>query len=135
MSTFGDLLLQLRLRSGRSGSSVARGAGIDASYLSRLERGEREPPRPEVVEALIRELRLSPEDADRLLTAAGQPPRALARLGTNDPTIHLVASVLADDAIPLNERTEFRQVIGLLARRWQPAATPGASEPTAAARR
>src|SRR5690242_16715547 len=105
MSTFGSLLLQLRLRSGRSGSSVARGAGIDASYLSRLERGEREPPRREVVDALIREMQLTGEDADGLLTAAGYPPRALARLGAQDPTIQLVASVLADDAIPITERS------------------------------
>lgn len=118
MSSFGALLLQLRLRSGRSGSSVARGAGIDASYLSRLERAEREPPRRDVVDALVRELQLSPDDGDQLLVAAGYPPRALARLGPDDPTIHMVASILANDAIPPGERSEFRQVIDILAKRW-----------------
>lgn len=130
MSSFGALLLQLRLRSGRSGSSVARGAGIDASYLSRLERSEREPPRRDVVEALIRELQLDPSDGDQLLVAAGYPPRALARLGPDDPTIHLVASILANDAIPQGERSEFRQVIDILAKRWD--LLPGAAERRAA---
>ncbi len=121
MSNFAQELLQLRLRSGRSGSALARGANIDASYLSRLERGEREPPRKEIVDALARELALAPEEWDRLLVSAGHPPSALARLGPQDPTLMLVANILADDGIPAAERAELREIVALVARRWRPA--------------
>lgn len=118
-SSFAALLLRFRLRSGKSGSALARGANIDASYASRLERGEREPPRVEVVNALARELALDPDEWDRLLVSAGHPPLALARLGPRDPTLMLVANILADDGIPAAERAELREIVALVARRWR----------------
>lgn len=115
---FAGLLREIRARRGLSQSALARAAGIDPSYLNRIERAEREPPKRSVVEALARELDLSPDEADRLLVAAGHLPRALARLGPLDPTIRLVAGILADETIPLAERRELREIVGLIARRW-----------------
>lgn len=117
---FGALLQALRRRAGLSQGALAKLAGIDPSYVNRLERGEREPPKREIVEALIAALQLPPDDADRLLVAAGHLPRALQRLGPLDPTLMLVADILADERIPAEERREFRQLIALAARRWRP---------------
>jgi transcriptional regulator with XRE-family HTH domain len=118
--TFGALLQAFRRRAGLSQGTLAKLAGIDPSYVNRLERGEREPPKREIVEALIFALQLSPQDADRLLVAAGHLPRALQRLGPLDPTVMLVADILADERIPAEERRQFRQQIALAALRWRP---------------
>jgi len=117
-SDFAELLRAARGRAGLSQSALARAVGIDASYLNRLERAEREPPRRPVVEALAGALGLGPEEADQLLVVAGYLPRALARLGPLDPTVRLVAGILADEGIPAAEREEFRQIVELVARRW-----------------
>ncbi len=117
---FGALLQAFRRRAGLSQGALAKLAGIDPSYVNRLERGEREPPKREVVEALIAALQLPPDDADRLLVAAGHLPRALQRLSPLDPTVMLVADILADERIPAEERRQFRQQIALAALRWRP---------------
>jgi transcriptional regulator with XRE-family HTH domain len=117
---FGTLLQSFRRRAGLSQGALAKLAGIDPSYVNRLERGEREPPKREIVKALITALQLPPDDADRLLVAAGHLPRALQRLGPLDPTIMLVADILSDERIPATERRQFRQQIALAALRWRP---------------
>jgi transcriptional regulator with XRE-family HTH domain len=117
-SRFAELLAELRARAGLSQSALARRVDADASYLNRLEAGAREPPRRPLVEALAVALDLGSLEADELLVAAGHLPQALARLGPLDPTIRLVAEVLADVAIPAGERAEFRQILALVARRW-----------------
>lgn len=117
---FGALLQSFRRRAGLSQGALAKLAGIDPSYVNRLERGEREPPKREIVEALITALQLPPDDADRLLVAAGHLPRALQHLGPLDPTLLLVADILADERIPAEERRQFRQQIALAALRWRP---------------
>ncbi len=118
--SFGSLLQQWRARAGQSGNALARAAGIDPSYLSRLEHGEREPPGRALVLALAGSLSLSPGDTDVLLVAAGHLPVALHLLGALDPDLLLLTGILADDAIPAVERDEFRQVLRLIARRWRP---------------
>jgi len=117
-SDFAELLRVARRRAGLSQSALARAVGIDASYLNRLERAEREPPRRSTVEALAGALGLGPDEADRLLVAAGRLPSALEKLGPLDPTVRLVAGILADECIPSAEREEFRQIVELVARRW-----------------
>lgn len=117
--SFGSLLQQLRQRARQSGNALAKAAGIDPSYLSRIERGERDPPRRELIQSLIQELRLPPADADALLVAGGHLPEAIRRLDALDPTLLLVADILADATIPAGEREELRQIIGLIGRRWR----------------
>lgn len=117
---FARLLATFRSRAGVSQNALARMVGADASYLNRLERAQREPPRRELVESLATALGLRPEEADRLLVAAGHLPRALAALGPLDPTVALLADVLADEAIPAAERSELREIVRLIARRWRP---------------
>ncbi|MEO8198356.1 MAG: helix-turn-helix transcriptional regulator, partial [Thermoanaerobaculia bacterium] len=69
MHLFGDYIRQQReaKRAGDAGFSlrkVAQRAGIEPSYLSKIERGEQPPPGEETIAALARELG---EDKDILL--------------------------------------------------------------------
>lgn len=116
---FGELLRSFRLQAGRSQSALAREVGIDASYINRLESGEREPPRRQLVESLAAALGLPAEDRDRLFLAAGELPGALARLGPRDSTLRAVAEVLGDEELTEEEQREFRRVVEAIAVRWR----------------
>ena len=119
---FAALLRRYRDRAGVSCNELARAVGVDPSYISRLERGEREPPRRRVVEALASALDLALDDQDRLLVSAGYAPATVAVLGRWDSTLQVVADVLVDSRIPSDELDNFREVIRLVAQRWrQPA--------------
>lgn len=109
-AVFSTLLTDFRVRSGKTGAKVAREAGIDASYLSRLERGEREPPRLEVITALARELQLTPEQHSSLLVAAGHPALEFQELGL-DATLIGVARVLSHTGVGLATKEAVRKGI------------------------
>lgn len=116
--SFGAVLRELRERAKLSQSALARGAGLDPSFVNRLESGQRGADRS-VVEALARALELSGPDADRLLAAGGHLPAIFARVGLDDPTLQLVARVLGDEELAPSDRAEFRQVVEAIGRRWQ----------------
>jgi len=119
---FAALLRRYRDRLGLSCNELARAVGVDPSYISRLERNDREPPRRRVVERLAEVLELELEDQDRLLVSAGYAPATIAVLGRWDSTLQAVADVLVDRRIPESELDNFRQVVEILAARWrQPA--------------
>lgn len=122
MSEFGERLRRERLAAGLSQNELGRRAGINPGTINRLEAGERAPTGQEQVLALAAALGLPPGRRDALLAAAGFLPEPLARLGAADPTIVLVADILADPAIPPAERADFRLQITLAARRWRPEA-------------
>lgn len=117
--TFAELLRQFRERAGLSCNETARAIGVDPSYISRLERSEREPPRRRVVEAVIAALRLGREEADQLLVAAWYAPASVAVLGSWDPALEAVADVLTDPVATAEDLEQFRQVICLVAGRWR----------------
>lgn len=119
LSSFGALLRRFRERVGLSQNALAKRAGLDASAINRLERGERSQTRRAAVEALAAALGLTPAERDQLLAAGGHLPTSLARLGLADPTLLLIADILADERIPAAERAEFRELIRLAARRWR----------------
>lgn len=129
---FADRLRAARERAGLSQSALARLAGIDASYLNRLERAEREPPKQPTAQALAAGLGLNNAEADELLVAAGHLPHAIAQLGPLDPTLRLVANVLTDAALAPDDQAEFRLIIGVLARRWHSHALSAQSPANAA---
>lgn len=122
MESFGSRLRSYRERAGLSQNSLAKKVGLSPSYINRLERGEREAPTREVVEALAGTLGLSSSDRDRLALAAGHPPSGLVALSGKDDIISLVADVLSDESIPEKERDDFRLLIRVMARRWRPGA-------------
>lgn len=74
---FGSTLRRFRLRAALSQNALAKIVGINASYINRLESGEREAPTRAVAQALARALSLAIEDVDRLLFSAGHVPPSL----------------------------------------------------------
>lgn len=71
MASFGELLKEFRIRSELSQRVLARKAGIDTSYVSRLERGEREVASRSLALKIAEILNLSFEETDLWLISAG----------------------------------------------------------------
>ena len=84
--TFAALLRDHRTAAGLSQTALARMAGLDPSYLSRLLNGTRAPSQ-ETVDVLCFTLGLSRGERNRLTLAAGHLPVDLAE------TAHLLVSV------------------------------------------
>lgn len=116
---FPILLRSFRERAGRSRNNLAHEVGVDPSYLTRIEHGDREPPRLHIVEALARALRLPVQDFNRLLVAAGYAPLSVVQLGAWDDALQAVADVLNDVHLSAEERAQFRDVVRLLSARWR----------------
>jgi ribosome-binding protein aMBF1 (putative translation factor) len=72
--TFGELLTRLRAQVHISRNRLAREAGCDPSYLTRIEHEERDPPRRHVVDALARVLFLNQFEYRQFVVAAGYAP-------------------------------------------------------------
>lgn len=115
---FGDILRAWREAAGLSQSALAKRVGVDASYVNRIESGQRGVERRDVVLGFAQALGLGPVETDRLLLAAGFLPEALHQLGPNDPTLTLVANVLTNPQLSPEERQLFRQIVNAIARRW-----------------
>ena len=67
---FAALLCEYREERDRSRNNLAYEVGVDSSYLSRIESGERAAPRQHIIDALARALNLSRAKHARLLVAA-----------------------------------------------------------------
>jgi transcriptional regulator with XRE-family HTH domain len=116
---FASLLRSYRERSNRSRNNLAHEVGVDPSYLTRIEHGDREPPRQHIVEAISRALRLAVGDRNRLLVAAGYAPLSVVQLGTWDDTLQAVADVLNDSRLSAEERQQFKDVVQMISARWR----------------
>lgn len=116
---FPALLRSFRERAGRSRNALAHEVGVDPSYLTRIEHGDREPPRQHIIEALARALRLSVPERNRLLVAAGYAPLSIMQLGAWDDALQAVTDVLNDVHLSPEERNEFRSVVRLISARWR----------------
>src|SRR3954465_13566968 len=116
---FPTLLRGFRERNKRSRNNLAHEVGVDPSYLTRIEHGDREPPRLHIVEALARALRLSIADRNRLLVAAGYAPLSVVQLGSWDDALQAVADVLTDIHLSPEERDQFRSVVQMISARWR----------------
>jgi transcriptional regulator with XRE-family HTH domain len=68
---FGELLREKRRAAGVSQRELAAGAGLDFSYISKLENGRIPPPAADTVVGLCRILKIEPEE---LLAACGKLP-------------------------------------------------------------
>ena len=120
--SFGAVLRELRSARGVSQSALAVRAGIDRSYVNRLEAGERGAPTEAGTEALARGLDLTDAEAERLFAAAGQLPRSLRAVGPADATILLLAQRLTDPRLSAEARAALRATVETIARCW---ADPG----------
>ncbi len=120
MEELGALLRGWRERAGLSQNALARRMGVNPAYVNRLEHGGRGAHNRELLENAATALDLSAAERDRLLALGGHWPSALTRLGPSDPTLGLVAAILADPAIDERERSLFRLHVRLAALRWRP---------------
>lgn len=93
----GAALQALRLSRGLSISRAAREAGLDHSYLSRVERGRRGITAHRL-DDLLAVLEPTADQRDRILALAGHPSD-LVRVFQCWPALADVAAVLLDDAI------------------------------------
>lgn len=89
MSDFGEYVRRARERRREqdpvfSVRQVAGRVGIEPSYLSKIERGEQQPPSEETIRALARELG---EDADVLLALGGKVSTDLQRIIRRRPVL------------------------------------------------
>lgn len=134
--SFGELLHQYRVARDVSQAALAARAGMDRSYVNRLEAGERGAPADATVDALARALDLTDPEADRLFAAAGLLPRSLRILGAADPTLLLLAQRLTDPRLSVAARAALRSTVETIARCWSnpsvaaPPAAPPARSPS-----
>lgn len=105
MSAFGDELKRSRTGRGMSQKRLGLVAGLDHSYVCKLEAGERMP-RRETVDALARALACSQTGRFALLTAAG----FCAELEI-DPSLQALNEYLLHLARHPAERERIRQAI------------------------
>jgi transcriptional regulator with XRE-family HTH domain len=120
MDEFGGLLRRWRERAGLSQNALARRMGVNPAYVNRLEHGGRGAHNRELVDGVATALELSAAERDQLLALAGHWPSAVDQLGPNDPTLRLVAEILADPTIGERERRLFRLHVHLAALPWRP---------------
>lgn len=119
MNDFDTLLRLYRERRGISRNMLANLVGVDPSYLTRIENGDRGVPRQHIVEALGNELRLTREEWSYFMTSAGYAPHVLSEVGGWDPALQAVSDVLRNRFINKKDREQFREMILNIARLYQ----------------
>lgn len=83
--SFGRRVRELRLEKGIRQHELAEAAGMDVTYLSKIETSKLPPPSAEKVEALARKLNIDP---DELLFLAKKAPRAIiTRAISREPSV------------------------------------------------
>jgi len=110
ITTFGVELRRSRERRALSQSKLAKLAGLDHSYVSRIEAGDRNPSKAAVL-LLASAMRCEQAEQDGLLVAARYLPGEWEQL--SDDVLRL-NTVLTDDQLPLAYRQSVRDQIRAL---------------------
>lgn len=118
----GQLLRQLREQRGLSQNALARRMNVNPAYVNRLEHGGRGAGNRGLLESAAEALGLSSAERDALLGAAGHWPSPVQQLGPGDPSLQLVADILADPDISADDKALFRLHVRLAALAWRPLA-------------
>jgi transcriptional regulator with XRE-family HTH domain len=105
MSEFGRLLAELRAARGWPQARLASAAGLDQSFVSRLEAGSRTPER-ETVLKLLDALEAPPLERERLLASVGFRSEAL-----DDPLLADLINLLVDPELPPPAASEIRTLL------------------------
>lgn len=124
---FPALLNSFRANIGISRNRLAHDVGVDPSYLTRIEHGDREPPRLHILEALARRLRLEPDAVDRFYISAGYTPPSLQNIGWNE-TLAVVAATL--NLLKGDDRAQYEFVINAISERFLTNPNPIVNRPT-----
>jgi len=113
---FGQMLSRLRQAQRLSQNQLAQRAGLNHSYISRLESGDRGDPSRTVVEQFVGALGLDAvgRDADELRMAAGFLPVDPAHLLTGETALAKLAALLEDERLPDASRATLRRLLALL---------------------
>lgn len=118
MSSLGHLARTIRGRRGLALREVARRAGVDAGWLSRLEQGAVAPPSDRWGRSLARladAMELSAEERDGLYLASGLAPPWLGETLLSDAAFRDVVRVLTDPRVPDEARQRFREAVVAMA--------------------
>ena len=121
---FSAALRKYRELSGLSQNALARRAGIDPSYVNRLERGERDAPARARVLDIARALELTSSQTNELLLSADYRPQTTESFVHSsdtlsaDPAVRLLAEVFSNPRIPREEIHLLEQQIEMLKRRY-----------------
>lgn len=92
--TFGRTIRDLRKRKGMSQKELADKAGIDFTYLSKIENDRMPPPSEKTIRAMAEVLET---DADELIRLAGKVPTDLVDFLISDPAaIKALRSIQGD---------------------------------------
>jgi transcriptional regulator with XRE-family HTH domain len=82
---FGELVKLYRLRAGLTQRQLARHAGLDFTYLSKIERSRVPPPTRDMVEAVAKASNLSAAELEGFVAAAGKLAVDLEQLIIREP--------------------------------------------------
>jgi transcriptional regulator with XRE-family HTH domain len=121
--TFGQALAEIRssrpgmTRERLSQSELARAAGVDHSFVSRLERDLRAPSRDTVL-LFGQVLAVTPAERDRLLMAASFLPTDPTSLLTGEVALAAAWRFLRDPAVAERDRADFRDMLTLLVQQF-----------------
>lgn len=115
---FGAMLAALRLRAGMSQNALGVASKLNASYVNRLESGERSRPTERVCFRLARAMGLSPAATDRLLLSAGYAPTWLRYLGSGDATLAALTAALTDDRLDAGTLADLRATVETICLRF-----------------
>jgi len=104
--SFADVLRRCRRGSGMSQAALAESAGLSASAVSALERGERTRPYPHTVRVMAEAMTLSEADRQELLAAAasGSGARLFAPVGGSVVPVPLTSFVGRQELIVLGTK-------------------------------
>ncbi len=114
MDDFGQMLRQYRRKAGLTQNALAYKTGIHSSYISRIERGERQAPEREMVIKIIDALGLDTRDANELLLSAGYIPLPSRDTTPADPSLSLISDLFQDDRLSELELNPLREYAKLL---------------------
>jgi transcriptional regulator with XRE-family HTH domain len=103
---FGERVRELRKEQGLSQRGLAEHAGIDFTYLSKIENGRIEPPSEEVIRRVAEAL---DADADELIVLADKFPSDLAQELKTPERVKALRRSLAGD---FNSIDDFRKAFG-----------------------
>ena len=107
-----------RERAKCSKRTLALAIGVDPSYLTRIENGDREPPKQHILLALSQSLELVIPDRNILLVSAGYAPLEIREIGW-EPALQAVAEVLTDSQLTPEDKGQFRFLVESLASHWK----------------
>ena len=104
---FGERIKELRKAEGRNQRDLAESAGIDFTYLSKIENNRMEPPSEDVIRRIAEELGANP---DELIVLAGRFPSDLAQELKTPERVSALRRELAGDFTSAEDfREAFRQ--------------------------